>query len=117
MPALVWASSVPHLPLVKNLLTTGADPNKFYKWPSALSHAINTASIELVTLLLDHGADVDAVNGVGDRSLHVAAVLGGVEVVEVLVARGADLLAEMADGLTALRLGAQGGDWAILQFC
>jgi hypothetical protein len=55
----------------------------------------------IVTLLLAHGAPVDAPDPSGDTPLHLAARYGHDEVVTVL-ANGADVNAEGRDGLTPL---------------
>jgi ankyrin repeat protein len=52
--------------------------------------------------LLDAGAGVDARDARGRTALHHAAAIGYTEVVAVLAARGADLRAQDADGVTPL---------------
>lgn len=46
--------------------------------------------IEAAAVLLDHGADIDALGEDGDTALHRAVVGGHEEMIRFLVARGAD---------------------------
>lgn len=46
---------------------------------------------DIVTLLLDHGADVNAANQLGQTALHLATVKGHTEVVEKLLVQQADV--------------------------
>jgi ankyrin repeat protein len=48
------------------------------------------AAVDVVELLLDAGAPVDAVDNRGRTALMIAAELGHAPVVEILLARGAD---------------------------
>jgi len=47
--------------------------------------------LEMMTLLLDRGADVEAQHWLGTTALHYAAVRGDLEMAELLVERGADV--------------------------
>ncbi|OAL30639.1 hypothetical protein AYO20_08601 [Fonsecaea nubica] len=74
----------------------------------ALGEALERAAIDdrtdLVTLLLDEGADVDYVDGVGDTFLHLAAYLGRERVVEILLRRRVDLELKGMKKWTALAM-------------
>ena len=80
------------LAAVKQALTDDADPNA--KDPQSGSTMLATAALmghtEIVALLLEHGADVNAKSRDGGTALHAAAFLGRVETVKFLLEKGAD---------------------------
>jgi ankyrin repeat protein len=60
--------------------------------------------VEIVRLLCDHGADVEARTNSGWRPLHLAAMHGHISVVKELIEeRNAEINARDDDGMTALR--------------
>ena len=63
---------------------------------------VELVKVEIVRLLVEHGADVNAQDNDGYTALLVAAMLGDVEVVRLLVEHGADVNAQDNDGRTAL---------------
>ena len=74
---------------------------------SPLDHASEEGAVDLVRLLLDHGADVKAQGRDDHTSLHVAssfgkASIGNVDVVRVLLERGADVNARKNNNCTPL---------------
>ncbi len=89
--AIYWSPLV----FIRTLLELGADPN--YASPGGFPSLIATLStdrpdrIEILDLLLSHGADVGQ-RGVNDYTpLHYAASLNDCRAIELLVSRGADL--------------------------
>jgi ankyrin repeat protein len=70
---------------------------------------------DVARVLLDHGADIEAVakNGIGNRPLH-AALAGkeSPEVIDLLLARGADVNARAEADVTPLHLAAARGNMA-----
>ena len=60
--------------------------------------AANSASVELVSLLVQSGVHVDATNNGGATALHLAARGGAPDCVEVLLAAGADIDARTSAG-------------------
>ena len=58
---------------------------------TALVESVTLGETAIVRTLLDAGVDVDSRRGDGATALHVAAFDGNAEVVEELLARGADL--------------------------
>ena len=61
--------------------------------------------IELVRLLCDHGADIEARTFIGWRPLHSAACFGNISIVKELIeVRNADVNARDDSGRTALSL-------------
>ena len=103
------ASAQGSLPLVKLLLTAGADPNV----TDAASHTplysvANECSTpgggHVVRCLVEHGADVNGADGVKRCTpLHMAARRGNVEIADALLQCGADLEARDSLGETPLR--------------
>ena len=61
-------------------------------------------ALEAVTVALELGADVNAVNDGGDTALHAAASLGMNTVIELLTDRGGDVNAENRRGQTPIAL-------------
>ena len=79
------------------------------------SAAVNN-DLRVIGLLLQHGADVDAVDADGYTALHVAAVRGKREVVEKLVRLNADINKVTIDGRDALDLAVQNEEAEIEAF-
>ncbi len=71
------------LEAAERALAWRCDPNE------AMPDAINTGSVELVTLLLDHGAQPDAQDG--PNPLHMAITRRDVPLVQLLLSRGANV--------------------------
>ncbi|MCH8812506.1 MAG: ankyrin repeat domain-containing protein [Gemmatimonadetes bacterium] len=106
--ALVIAAHSGHGPLGIYLLEQGADPNAAEAGYTALHAAVLRGQVELVEVLLDRGADLNAVieHGtagrrfsadysirrqlVGTEALWLAAKYGEVEILRMLTERGAD---------------------------
>ena len=82
---------------------------------TALHFAAFFAQPETARLLVDHGADVDAVSPTFGNvtPLHSAAAGGSAEIVQLLLAAGADANARQNGGFTALHAAAQNGDAAM----
>ena len=92
------------LAAVKQALTDGADPNA--KDSQSGSTMLATAALmghtEVVALLLEHGAEVNAKSRDGSTPLHTAAFLGRVETVKLLLEKGADTTLRNNMGGTAI---------------
>jgi ankyrin repeat protein len=76
--------------------------NKFDNTP--LQVAMLAAATETAKVLLDHGADVNAVQAEGVTALHEAASAGDLPSIRVLLAAGADPRSAMPDGKTPVDL-------------
>jgi ankyrin repeat protein len=100
------------LSLAKLLLAHGAQPNPTnateFKIPP-LEWAVTSDNLELVNLLLDHGASVKSANTNGNTPLHTAASRGDLEIAETLLKHGADANAAITGGTTPLHEAAEGG--------
>ena len=83
-----------------------AGANVNAKNDTGMSPLHNAVTKEVVELLIAEGANVNAKNKHGGTPLHEAAASGHKEIVELLIAEGADVGAKANDGKTPL-------DWAI----
>ena len=88
----------------KSFLAEGMSPNARDRWDhyTALMTASNYGHVEIVSILLDSGADIDGRNRNGNTSLMQAASSGHADVVRFLLAKGADVNAKSEDDDTAL---------------
>ena len=105
---LARAAKAGDIPVIKALLDAGADPTL------ALANRTTTAMIaaggnapepkvlEAVTLLVEHGVDVNAFNANGQTILHNAATRGQNTVIQYVAGKGAKLDRRDKQGRTAL---------------
>jgi len=83
---------------------------------TALQFAARNGHTDIVALLLQHGADVDAAtHGDQDTALHLSTLHGFDDVVQQLLEAGADIDAQNIDGSTALHIAAEAGDLQLVQ--
>ena len=73
-------------------------------------------NIEIIQLLLEHGADVSASTVKGATPLMMAAAGGHIEAVRILGVRDADVNTATRKGWTALHFGAFNGSLSVVQF-
>jgi hypothetical protein len=76
-----------------------------FNW-TQLHHAAHDNSLDIATLLIDRGADIEATNNDGRTPLLQAAHDNSLEVATLLINRGADIEATNNDGYTPLRFAA-----------
>jgi ankyrin repeat protein len=101
-----------HVEIARLLVAAGADVNRASKNAfrvAPLHSAVASGRVELVDLLLSHGAKPDAVEFLEATPLHSAAASGNREMVEKLLAAGADRRRKTKDGKTAVELARQAG--------
>lgn len=77
--------------------------------PTALHLAASNGHLEVVALLLHHGAVVNARDASGMTPLHIAAGIGHLGVAALLLDHGADPLAETSTGWTPHMVAEKGG--------
>jgi len=96
---------------IKNLFlraNVNARTNDF-KGNTALMMASSMGHKDIVKLLLDNGADVNAYNNYGDTALINASENGHIEIVEMLLEKGAVVNAKNNDGETARMMAREKG--------
>jgi ankyrin repeat protein len=143
-PNFPWVVTTDPLPLIKKLLDAGANVNFVVNntprarmrdgsprivFATALMRAAFSGDIELVKLLLAHGADPNIVSKDNETPLMAAAGTGFIpgyskgrtpaerlEVVKLLIELGQDVNAADNYGITALMVAANIGDVPIIQY-
>lgn len=98
------------------LLNEGADPNdasrnvmKVTPLHSAVAHRNDETSLRMAQALLRSGADPNVQQHGGWTPLHQAAAHGRLDMVDLLLANGADATTASVDGKTAAEKAAEGG--------
>jgi uncharacterized protein len=143
-PNFPWMVTIDPLPLIKKLLDAGADPNALVNntprarmregsprivFSTALMRAAFSGDIELVQLLLAHGADPHTMSKDRETPLMAACGTGFINgynkqrtpaerlaVVKLLIDLGEDVNAADSYGITPLMVAANLGDAAIVQY-
>lgn len=104
--------------LVRILLEAGANPNV----PDpvlnlTVTHdAAREGFIKTVQVLVDHGADPNLVDGLGNLPLHLAAREGHLDVVKLLIGCTANPRATNNEGDSAGELARRKGKWDVYNF-
>ncbi len=80
--------------------------NSGYAQYTPLALAIEHGHSDVISYLLDHGADVNAATATGNTPLHVAAYNGLTDVIKLLLGKGANVHAKMKNGVTPLHMAA-----------
>ncbi len=96
---------------VQELIRQGINVNRasFYGRETALITAARAGKFDVVKILLDAGADVQARDGLGRTALMAAAAKGRASIVKLLLARGSSAILSDRYGDTPLTLAAQSG--------
>jgi ankyrin repeat protein len=93
--------------LCRQLIARDADVNK-PGW-APLHYAASSGNAQVVQLLLDHYAYIDAESPNGSTPLMMAAMYGSAEAVKVLLEAGADVEVKNSIGLSALDFAQKAG--------
>lgn len=143
-PNFPWMVTADPLPLIKKMLDAGANPNAVVNntprarmregsprivYATALMRAAFAGDLELVKLLLAHGADPHIVSRDNETTLMAAAGTGFIhgfnrgksaaerlEVIKLLVGLGEDVNAADNYGITPLMVAANMGEVPIIQY-
>ena len=103
------------LSIVKKVLEAGADPNSvdgstFTPLMLAVQHVDDVKAADIVAVLCDFKCKINIQTSYFSvTALHLASELGKKKCVEMLVAKGANLLVQTQDGTTPLHLACKGG--------
>ena len=111
--ALAWASTIGYTEVVELLLGKGALASGASHPP--LYGASRNAHLDIVRMLLEHGADPNRATTGGATPLSAAAEHGRVEVVRLLLQKGAIADAACLDGTTPLYMAAQEGHKEVVE--
>ncbi|XP_029414483.1 ankyrin repeat and SOCS box protein 3 isoform X1 [Nannospalax galili] len=109
--ALHLAASQGHWKIAQILLEAGADPNATtLEENTPLFVAVENGQIDVLRLLLRHGANVNGSHSMcGWNSLHQASFQGNVEIIKLLLRKGANKECQDDFGITPLFVAAQYG--------
>ena len=106
---LMAASHEGHYKIVKKLLENGASEGINMQdkcgWSALMFAAFTGFSIEVVQLLLQHGADVDLANDDGRTALFMASEKGYVEIVKILLKNNTNIMHRDMHTKSAVELG------------
>lgn len=80
----------------------------------ALFLAIASGRVDVITLLLDHNANTNTRDGIGDTPLYIAIMAKKHQGIDLLLMHGADVNSINNDGVTPLHRAVDGGDLTII---
>ena len=98
LTGLAFAAESGHTEVAMHLLDLGADPNKLANGMTPLIAACFKGKMEVPSLLMERGADINAKTTDGRTEFMLACGEGVTEVAKLLVERGADINAKVIDG-------------------
>lgn len=101
---------------VKRLLERGVNINIMWEDKTPLHYATLGGHIDIVTYLVEMGADINARDKDARTPLHFASLHGHLNVVQYLTERGADINAKDCLGRTPLHWAAREGHLKIVQY-
>ncbi len=108
-----------HEAVARLLVESGAQinsPSKNTQRVMPLHSAAASRSLEIARLLLEHGADPDALQEGDFTPLHEAAANGQLELVRLLLAHGADINLSQKPGQTAIAFAQKAGHQEVAEF-
>jgi ankyrin repeat protein/mRNA-degrading endonuclease RelE of RelBE toxin-antitoxin system len=113
-PQLLAACVAGKMQQVRRLLKDGADPNSMYAVNEMGSTPLHIAtshdSLEMVKLLVEHGADMEARDHQGNTPFFFACVPKENSIMEYMLDQGANINMRTAQGGTALGMACYNGD-------
>lgn len=89
-PPLIAATLAGDVEHVRSQLQQGTDPNLVYNTNTALTYAARDGFTKIALVLIDHGADVNWIDGEGVTPLILASFKDHLDLVQLLLAHGAD---------------------------
>jgi len=113
---LRYAAFYGHVELCRLLLKKGANPNTISSGDPILVESAGQGNLEVVTLLVENNAIIDAVNSDDWTALHKASYNGHIAVVAYLLDHGADIHHTNNMGQTTILLAARRGFAELVQF-
>ena len=88
--------------------------NLFYlAYPVSALHLAKSA--EAINLLLDKGADINAIDNEGNTALHIAVKQNKIELAKVLIRNGANIESKTETGFISIHLATRNGNWEIVK--
>ncbi|KAI9933213.1 hypothetical protein MW887_007685 [Aspergillus wentii] len=114
---LTWAVWRSHEPIVKLLLSKGADVNLHdEKGETPLLRAATDGNERMISLLLEKGARIELTEPeYGQTPLAWASIMGHEKAVQLLLEKGANIESKDAHGLTPLAAAAMSGHAAVVE--
>lgn len=102
VPPLIEATLAGNVDDVRSQLAKGTNPNLVYNTNTALTYAARDGFTEIARLLIDHGADVNWIDGEGVTPLILASFKDHIGLVQLLLEHGADVTVRDQWNRTAL---------------
>ena len=102
---ITWSEQPIQIPILKLLLANGINVNHLDDKKghgTALYSASAEGDLEVVQILISHGADVNLVAKSGESPLHFASEMGHLEIVTCLLDNGANIEQQTVGGVTPL---------------
>ncbi|KAJ3101749.1 hypothetical protein HDU97_001099 [Phlyctochytrium planicorne] len=113
LPALHLASHQNNHASLLHLLSTGSNPNEKsgkHQWTPLHFACLHSATLDIISALIAHGADVNAPDARGLRPLHICTQFGHIASMSLLISSGANVNARDDRTWTPLFLAAQVGN-------
>jgi ankyrin repeat protein len=103
---LVNAIEQNNISTVSSLISNGVVNVYDNAWP--LHHAARQGRVEILSMLLDAGADIDAVDAGKNCACHIAIMNGQFDALKLLVERGANLSLNNSNGFSLISVASRG---------
>jgi uncharacterized protein len=101
--------------LIEHEVDLEAPQGDFYTGGAAIHVAVNENCGEILELLLEHGANIEARDNCGYTALALAVVMRTTKIVQLLLQNGADTTSQSKEGETPLHLAAMGDYDGVVQ--